>query len=96
MEMGKDNLVSSFAEKPTLDHWINGGFFIFEKEIFEYIGANHVLEREVFARLVAQKELVAFQHHGFWECMDTYKDSMELNDIWRSGQAPWVVWEKQK
>ncbi len=95
IELGKDRLVNSFAEKPLLDHWINGGFFVFEKEIFEYVGANDVLEREVFARLVARKELVAFQHHGFWECMDTYKDAMELNDIWRSGQASWAVWEKQ-
>lgn len=94
MEMGRDNLVSSFAEKLTMDHWVNGGFFVFEKEIFEYIGANDILEREVFVRLVARKELVAFQHYGFWECMDTYKDAMELNDIWRSGQAPWAVWEK--
>ncbi len=94
MEVGEDKLVNSFIEKPILNCWINGGFFVFEKEIFEYIEANDVLEKESFGRLVAKRQLVAYQHHGFWKCMDTYKDDMELNDIWGSGEAPWAVWEK--
>lgn len=86
--------VTHFVEKPKLDHWVNGGFFVFNRAVFEYIKDNDVLESDTFPRLVRDKKLVAYKHNGFWECMDTYKDSLRLNQLWDSGNAPWAVWRK--
>jgi glucose-1-phosphate cytidylyltransferase len=84
--------VRGFAEKPRLEHWINGGFFCFEAGALDYIGADSILEREPLEHLAADGQLHAFQHDGFWECMDTYKDSVLLNDAWSAGKAPWKIW----
>lgn len=84
--------VTHFEEKPILDHWINGGFFVFNKDIFKYIERNDVLEKDTFSRVVKDKNLCAYRHTGFWECMDTYKDNLRLNLLIREGEAPWVVW----
>ena len=89
------NTVTHFDEKPLLDHWVNGGFFVFNREIFKYLKANDILERDTFFRLVKDKNLVAYKHKGFWECMDTYKDNLRLNELWNSGRAPWAVWHKK-
>jgi glucose-1-phosphate cytidylyltransferase len=85
--------VYGFREKPRADHWINGGFFCFEPSVLGYIEADSVLEREPLERLAADGELRAFHHDGFWDCMDTYKDALLLNDLWGRGDAPWKVWE---
>lgn len=85
--------VTHFEEKPILDHWINGGFFIFNKGIFKYLKDDDILERDSFSRLVKDKELNAFKHTGFWRCMDTYKDNLELNDLWKNNKAAWKIWE---
>jgi len=85
--------VTHFEEKPILDHWINGGFFVFNKEVFRYIKEDDVLERDSFSRLVKDKELNAFKHTGFWRCMDTYKDNLELNELWKANKAAWKTWE---
>jgi glucose-1-phosphate cytidylyltransferase len=85
--------VSRFDEKPRLDHWVNGGFFCFEPAFLSYLEPSSVLEREPLRRLAADGELAAFRHHGFWDCMDTYKDAIELNDLWQSGEAPWRAWD---
>jgi len=82
-----ENMVSSFEEKPVLDHWINGGFFVFDRRIFDYIEENDVLEKKPFVRLAQERELAAFKFKGFWKCMDTYKDHLELNDLWTKGRA---------
>lgn len=87
------NTVTHFEEKPILDHWINGGFFVFNKEIFHYIKENDILEKNTMARLVKNKELVAYKHNGFWECMDTYKDNLRLNQLWAEDKAPWALWK---
>ena len=89
------NTVTHFYEKPILDHWVNGGFFVFSREIFKYLKANDILERDTFFRLVKDKNLVAYKHKGFWECMDTYKDNLHLNELWNSGRAPWVIRRKK-
>ncbi len=81
--------VQGFREKPRSEHWINGGFFCFETRAFEWIGAGTVLEREPLEGLARDGELHAFRHEGFWECMDTYKDAVALNDLWTTGAAPW-------
>lgn len=88
-------LVSHFDEKPILDHWINGGFFIFDKRIFKYLKKTDVLEKETFARLVRENQLCAYKHQGFWECMDTYKDTLRLNELWTGGRAPWALWKRR-
>jgi glucose-1-phosphate cytidylyltransferase len=88
-KLASDDRVSGFVEKPRSEHWINGGFFCFEPGALEYIGHDSVLEREPLERLAADDQLNAYRHEGFWDCMDTYKDAVELNDLWASGQAPW-------
>ncbi|HEU5063388.1 MAG TPA: sugar phosphate nucleotidyltransferase [Solirubrobacterales bacterium] len=85
--------VSGFVEKPRSEHWINGGFFCFEPGFFEYLDADSVLEREPLSRLAADGQLRAFRHEGFWDCMDTYKDAVVLNDLWTAGRAPWRIWD---
>jgi glucose-1-phosphate cytidylyltransferase len=84
--------VSGFVEKPRSEHWINGGFFCFEQGALDYIATDSVLEREPLERLAADGHLCAYRHQGFWDCMDTYKDAVMLNDLWRAGDAPWKVW----
>jgi len=89
------NLVTHFEEKPKTDHWVNGGFFVFDRRIFEFIKDGDVLESDAFSRLVALKKLAAYKHTGFWECMDTYKDNLRLNQLWDSGKPPWAIWRKK-
>jgi glucose-1-phosphate cytidylyltransferase len=91
-ELDEQGRVTGFREKPRSEHWINGGFFCFEARALDYIGAGEpetVLEREPLQRLARDGELRAHRHSGFWECMDTYKDAVALNDLWSSGAAPW-------
>ncbi len=83
--------VTHFEEKPILDHWINAGFFIFNKNIFDYLKENDILEKESFKRMLRDKELNAFKHKGFWRCMDTYKDNLELNEFWKINKAAWKL-----
>lgn len=84
--------IGQFIEKPLLDHWINGGFFVFEPGVLDYLTPDCVLEREPFEQLAAAGQFGAYRHEGFWACMDTYKDHETLDGLWRSGQAPWQVW----
>jgi glucose-1-phosphate cytidylyltransferase len=88
-ELGEDGRVEGFVEKPRSERWINGGFFCFEPGALEHLDERSVLEREPLTRLAAHGELRAYRHHGFWDCMDTYKDAVVLNDLWMSGEAPW-------
>jgi glucose-1-phosphate cytidylyltransferase len=82
--------VRGFHEKPRAEHWVNGGFFVFERGFGEYLGPELVLEREPLERLAADGGLNAYRHEGFWACMDTYKDAVALNDLWAAGDAPWT------
>jgi glucose-1-phosphate cytidylyltransferase len=94
-ELSAQDRVLGFQEKPRLDRWINGGFFCFEPGALAYIAEDSVLEREPLERLAAAGELSAFRHDGFWDCMDTYKDAVLLNDLWASGEPPWRVWAEE-
>ena len=85
----QDGRVLGFVEKPRCEHWINGGFFCFKRPALSYLNVDSVLERGPLGRLAADGELRAYRHEGFWECMDTYKDAVALNDLWASGRAPW-------
>jgi len=90
----RGDAVTGFVEKPRSEHWINGGFLCFEPGAFDYLDSDSVLEREPLSRLAADGELRAFRHEGFWDCMDTYKDAVILNDLWTAGRAPWRLWDQ--
>jgi len=92
LELDTDGTVVEFQEKPPMDHWVNGGFFVFNRNILDYLDDNVVLEREPLERLVRAGQLVAYRHAGFWKCLDTYKDYLELNQMYDSGQAAWKIW----
>jgi len=86
----EDGLVKEFREKPQVKTGlINGGFFVFQKEVFNYLSRDGSLEREPLERLARDGELAIFRHNGFWHCMDTYRDMEQLNEIWATGNAPW-------
>jgi glucose-1-phosphate cytidylyltransferase len=92
-QLNGDGLIQGFAEKPRSEHWINGGFLCLEPEVFRCLREDSVLEREPLAELASRDQLGAFRHEGFWECLDTYKDAVALNDLWRDGTAPWKLWK---
>ena len=81
--------VTGFAEKPPLDCWVNGGFFVMEPRALDAIADADVLERRPLEQLASRGELAAYRHGGFWDCMDTYKDTLLLNELWDQGRAPW-------
>lgn len=88
------DMVREFTEKPQIgEGWINGGFMVFEPKVFGFLRDDQtILEREVLEQLVAQRQLAAFRHEGFWQCMDTLRDKRQLEAMWQSGNAPWKVW----
>lgn len=92
LETHQDGKVLSFKEKPQVDGWVNAGFFVFNKEIFEYLSEFSVLENEPLMNLSRDGQLMAFRHEGFWQPMDTYRELTILNDLWESEKAPWRVW----
>lgn len=94
VDTGEDSLVKGFNEKPFMDMWINGGFFVFNRKIFNYLDENCVLEDKPFKQLAKDRELVTFKYEGFWECMDTYKDTRTLNGLYDQDKAKWMVWDK--
>jgi glucose-1-phosphate cytidylyltransferase len=81
--------VEGFAEKPPLDCWVNGGFFVMEPRALDAIAFDDVLERGPLEALADGGDLAAYRHTGFWDCMDTYKDTLLLNELWDQGRAPW-------
>jgi glucose-1-phosphate cytidylyltransferase len=94
-ELDDGDMVRGFREKPRANSWVNGGFFCFEPEVFDYLAEDSVLEREPLERLAADEKLRAYRHTGFWDCMDTYKDAVMLNDLWSTGEPPWKVWREE-
>ncbi len=89
-ELGEADEVTGFVEKPRSEHWINGGFFVFEPQVLDRLSPDSVLEREPLEGLATDGQLGAFRHGGFWDCMDTYKDLVTLNDLWEKGDATWL------
>jgi len=97
MDIDPRGSVSSFKEKgDTVTSWVNGGFFVLEPAIFDYLqeGDDTVFESSPLETLTKQGMLNAYEHNGFWRCMDTLKDKMELTHLWNSGNAPWALWSK--
>jgi glucose-1-phosphate cytidylyltransferase len=93
LEIDERGRVTGFGEKPVLDHWINAGFMVFERGVLDYLsGGDDVdLEKEALPRLAADGQLMVYRHTGFWRSMDTFKEALELDAIWRD-QAPWKTW----
>lgn len=92
LQLDGEGLVRAFKEKPQVNQgWINGGFFVFNPVIFDYIeGDQTTLEREPLERLAAEGELASYRHDDFWQCMDTVRDRNLLNKMWEEGNAPWT------
>ncbi|UCG57948.1 MAG: glucose-1-phosphate cytidylyltransferase [Phycisphaerales bacterium] len=92
------NQVAEFSEKPqTKEGWINGAFFILEPGIFDYIDGDMTQwEREPMERLARDGQLMAYKHKSFWQCMDTFREKHILEGLWRSGRAPWKVWDSPR
>jgi glucose-1-phosphate cytidylyltransferase len=94
-KLGRDeNTISSFKEKPDGDGaWINGGFFVLNPSVFDFIDGDHIdWEKEPMERLAEAGQLSAYKHRGFWHPMDTLRDKQALEELWESGRAPWKVW----
>lgn len=91
----KKNLVTKFSEKPVVSNsWINGGYFVLEPKIFDYIkNTQTIWEKEPLQKLSEDRKLRAYLHKGFWQPMDTLRDRNFLNDLWVSGSAPWKLWK---
>ena len=89
----KNGVAASFQEKPLLDGWINGGFFVLNKKVFDYIkGDSCIWEDEPLKKLVQDNQLAVYEHQGFWQSVDTVKDVELINELWKSNNRPWVKW----
>ncbi len=88
-----DGVVSEIAHIARSGNLINGGFFVFRKEIFNYINEGEDLVEEPFRRLIEERQLVTYPYGGFWACMDTFKEKQQLEDLQANGRAPWRVWD---
>jgi glucose-1-phosphate cytidylyltransferase len=94
LDINAAHQVKNFIEKPKSDAWASAGFFVFENKVFRYLdGDETVLEREPLERLAEEGQLMAYNHEGFFYAMDTYREYQVLNDLWKSGEAPWKKWE---
>lgn len=91
----RDGSVTLFREKPQVhEGWINGGFFVFEPDVLNLIGSDmETLEQGLLSELASRHELAVYQHDGFWQCMDTYREAQSLNELWSKGNAPWAMWK---
>jgi glucose-1-phosphate cytidylyltransferase len=95
LNLDKENVLN-FLEKPKGDgSWINGGFFVCKPEVFDYLknGDETIFEREPLENLAKNHELIAYRHESFWKPMDTLRDKMQLEELWKTGNAPWKVWK---
>jgi glucose-1-phosphate cytidylyltransferase len=90
------NQVEKIQYVKDTDLTINGGYFVFRKEIFEYVKEGEELVVEPFQRLIEENQLIAYKYNRFWHCMDTFKEQQELNDMFERGNAPWEVWKNNK
>jgi len=98
LEIDDSGSITSFKEKPEGDSaWINGGFFVMESAVFNYLteGDATILERKPLEKLASDNQLNAYKHTGFWHAMDTLKDKNDLTAMWQTGDAPWALWTKQ-
>jgi glucose-1-phosphate cytidylyltransferase len=91
IEIDNKGTVKNFAEKPVMNDWVNGGYFVFNRKFFKYLeGGDCFIELETLHRLAKEGELMAYRHEGFFFSMDTYRDYVQLNEMWEKGQTPWI------
>lgn len=95
LDISKEGGINAFREKNAADgSWINGGYMVMNPEIFDYIeGDSTVFEKVPLERLVREGQLMAYEHTGFWQCMDTQREMNQLREMWESGKAPWKLWK---
>lgn len=96
LDINQENIVERFYEKPHGDGgWINGGYFVCEQDVFDYISDDKqcVFEKEPMENLAQHNQLGAYQHNGFWKCMDTFRDKLSLNELWNNNEAKWKIWK---
>jgi glucose-1-phosphate cytidylyltransferase len=91
LDLHENGQIGQFREKVQTD-WINGGFFVFNRRVFDYLDPDCVLEQEPLEQLAVDNQLIGFRHEGFWIGMDTYREYEMLNQMWDAGDAPWKVW----
>ena len=96
VSMQADDQVTKIESASRSNLWINGGFFVFRKEIFNYIRNGEELVQEPFTRLIKARELIAYRHTGFWACMDTLKEKLLFDEMYARAEMPWVVWENHR
>ena len=93
LDIETDGRVKRFVEKPKIDTWASAGFFVFNRRVLDYLDNDDcILEQEPLERFAREHQLVAYQHEGFFFAMDTYRESLMLNQMWERGDAPWKVW----
>jgi glucose-1-phosphate cytidylyltransferase len=91
---GPDGTVTRLGTMPDQELWINGGYFVLRRDIFRYINEGEELVEEPFGRLIEARKLAAYRWEGFWQCMDTFKDKISLDQMEARGRCPWMVWRK--
>jgi len=94
LEQDGEGGVARFREKPRLDSWISGGFFVLEPGVLDYLDDDCVFEQEPLRRLADDGQLAVYNHSGFWKSIDTYREYLEINRMWAQGDRPWATWER--
>ena len=94
VDVDVEGTVRAVTAVDETDVWINGGYFVFRRDIFDYVQDGEELVEEPFQRLISEGRLVSIKHHGFWGCMDTYKEKQRLDDLYAQGESPWEIWKK--
>lgn len=92
VDINDNGQIQEFHEKPIIDDWINGGYFVLEPSVFDFLDDGGPFEEKPLRNLASTKNLFAFRHEKFWQPMDTYREYLELNALWESGKAPWKIW----
>jgi len=95
MDIDGNGTVRQFSEKPLTEDWINGGFFVFNRKVFEYLEGDGAFEQEPLRNLTRDGQLKAFLHTGFWYAMDTYREYLYLNELWNKQHAEWRIWDQE-
>jgi glucose-1-phosphate cytidylyltransferase len=93
IEQDDEGAVVGFREKPRLDSYTSGGFFVLEPGVLDYLDADCTFEEEPLQRLAADGQLAVYRHDGFWKSIDTYREYLEINRMWDSGERPWAPWD---
>ena len=91
LKTNEESIINAFVEKPVLNDRINGGFFVFTPQIFSHLDES-MFEFTTLPKLAEQQQLAMYQHDGFWQCMDTYRDYLHLNKLWQT-EKPWKIWK---